>query len=327
MHQQEIDKYSSQLLKLNRGYNKGLGRAPHKPILLLSVIKLIQEGTITSNKIFITTELLLEFKDNWKKLVDTNHTSNFALPFFHLRSEPFWYLVTRIGLSLKLTNSKSIKSFKSLNENIAFAEIDKNLFKILTNQLHSSYFVDLLLNKYFPSTKSNYYSTEVDKTESEIENQILNEDKSEYQKHITELKTKLTEDELDEEFFIRGGLFKKAIPKIYEYKCCISEMKIENNHNFQMIDACHIIPFSLSNDDTIPNGISLSPTLHRAFDRGLITINDDYVVRISPTISENENSPFSLKQFEGKQIMLPKKQSHFPSIESLSWHRKELFKL
>ncbi|WP_201288840.1 HNH endonuclease signature motif containing protein [Polaribacter septentrionalilitoris] len=40
-----------------------------------------------------------------------------------------------------------------------------------------------------------------------------------------------------------------------------------------MIDACHIVPFSISNDDTIPIGISLSPNLYRAFDRGLITIN------------------------------------------------------
>ena len=39
---------------------------------------------------------------------------------------------------------------------------------------------------------------------------------------------------------------------------------------------------------SISNGISLSPNLHRAFDRGLITINADYVVRISPVIKENE---------------------------------------
>ncbi|MEL0649918.1 HNH endonuclease [Algibacter sp. TI.3.09] len=56
----------------------------------------------------------------------------------------------------------------------------------------------------------------------------------------------------------------------------MSEMKIETSVNIQMVDGCHIIPFSVSNDDTIPNGLSLSPNLHRAFDRGIITINEDY---------------------------------------------------
>ena len=94
--------------------------------------------------------------------------------------------------------------------------------------------------------------------------------------------------------------------------------------NAQLVDACHIVPFAISKDDTINNGISLSPNLHRAFDRGLITINSDYVVRISPAIKEKD-SPYSLSQFEGKQISLPKDNKFFPSIENLNWHRKERY--
>jgi putative restriction endonuclease len=86
-----------------------------------------------------------------------------------------------------------------------------------------------------------------------------------------------------------------------------------------MIDACHIIPFSESYNDTITNGIALSPSIHRAFDRMLITINADYIIRVSPTVTETE-SPFSLQQFDGKQILLPEKSEYHPSIESLSWH-------
>lgn len=32
--------------------------------------------------------------------------------------------------------------------------------------------------------------------------------------------------------------------------------------NAQLVDACHIVPFAISKDDTINNGISLSPNLH-----------------------------------------------------------------
>ena len=88
-------------------------------------------------------------------------------------------------------------------------------------------------------------------------------------------------------------------------------MKVETTVNAQMVD-------------TIPNGISLSPNLHRAFDRGLLTINKDYVVRISPTVIEN-NSVYSITQFEGKSIKLPEKIKWYPSPHSLAWHNKEIF--
>ncbi|WP_298767489.1 HNH endonuclease [uncultured Polaribacter sp.] len=319
-----LSKFITNFNSLNRGYNKNLGRAPHKPILLLAIIQQIDKGNINSNRIFITPELLLSFNNFWNLLVDSKHITNFALPFFHMRSEPFWYLVTQPSMKLKITKSKSIKSFKSLKETIAFAEIDKDLFLLLSESVNRLFFVENLLNNYFPNTKSNFSFNNINVEEEKIEYQILNEEKIEYQNSLDELRATLDEDKFEEELFIRGGLFKKTIPKIYNYSCCISQMKIESSTNAQMIDACHIVPFSISNDDTIPNGISLSPNLHRAFDRGLITINKDYVVRISPVVNEN-NSVFSLSQFNGKRIILPEKTSWFPSVESLQWHNKEIF--
>jgi putative restriction endonuclease len=245
-----------------------------------------------------------------------------------MRSEPFWHLVTKPGMELKVTKSKSIKSFKSLKESVAFAEIDKNLFALLSDVSTRNILEHVIIKKYFDNTKVNYslILSNVNDAELKIENQILNDDKSEYQNHLKELRATLEDDEYEEELFIRGGLFKKTIPKIYNFSCSISGMRIESSQNAQMIDACHIIPFSISNDDTIPNGISLSPNLHRAFDRGLITINQDYIVRISPSVTEND-SVFSLSQFNGKQILLPKKASWYPSPESLQWHNKEIFAL
>jgi putative restriction endonuclease len=60
--------------------------------------------------------------------------------------------------------------------------------------------------------------------------------------------------------------------------------------NVTMVDACHIVPFSISYDDTITNGLALCPNLHRAFDRGLIAISDDYRVVVSEGKSKAQNS-------------------------------------
>ncbi len=319
--------YINQLSKLNRAYNKGLGFAPHKPILLLSIFELINKGEIKSNRIFITPELLISFKDNWKKMLVTGHKENFALPFFHLRSEPFWHLKSKNQFKDFITSSKSIKSFKSLTENVLYAEIDTGLFQLLQQPSENAFFTNLILDKYFKETKA-LYNKSIPSLFSEIENQILNESPDEYVQQIKELQTKLDETDFDEELFVRSGVFKRKIPEIYNYTCCISELKIETmgERNVQMIDACHIVPFSISKDDTIQNGISLCPNLHRAFDRGLITINKDFIVRVSPILKENISN-FSIRQFDGKTIKLPQYEKWYPSIEALKWHNKEIYTL
>lgn len=57
-----------------------------------------------------------------------------------------------------------------------------------------------------------------------------------------------------------------------------------------MIDACHIVPFSESYNDIVTNGIALCPNLHRAFDSGLISIDENYKVIVSNTFIEERNN-------------------------------------
>ena len=102
-------------------------------------------------------------------------------------------------------------------------------------------------------------------------------------------------------------------------------MQITTAYNIQMVDACHIRPFAESHDDTIQNGIPLCPNLHRAFDRGLLTINSNYQVIASPHFSEGDSS-YALRQYEGITILLPQNNPDFPAIENLAWHQQYIFK-
>lgn len=54
-----------------------------------------------------------------------------------------------------------------------------------------------------------------------------------------------------------------------------------------MIDACHIVPFSQPYDDTIGNGLALCSDLQRAFDRGLIVIDENYKIIVSGIFKED----------------------------------------
>jgi putative restriction endonuclease len=296
------------------------GGASHKPILLLSVISLFEKGLFTNNQIYVLPELVASFKSNWAKLVVTNHFPIFDLPFYHLSSESFWKPIANAGCEKWIESKSSMRSFSNLTTAINYALIDNKLSNLLLLPENRDIFKIALLDKYFPDTKPNFGTNGDDDLPSET---ILHENSNEYKQKIIELKNKVDDNTFQEEIFIRGGLFKREIPKIYNHTCAISGLRISAVANVSMVDACHIVPFSEGYDDTLTNGIALCPNLHRVFDRGLISISDDYTILINKNFVENQKSAFNISQFAGKQIFLPYAEELYPSLENISVHRKK----
>jgi len=301
-------------LRIDRAH----GIAPHKPILLISVLQAFQNNLITNQRIYITPELVALFKANWSLLVTSNHDCRFALPFNHLTNDKFWNLIPKVGFENILQLKAGIRSFSNLNAAVDCAVINDDLLLLMKHKKSNSILQQFLLDEYFPETKNSFSNSsgEQQKMFDNIEGKILHEDAAEYRNEIK----KLILQQNEEEIFLRGCLFKREIPKIYNNTCCISGMKIDATINVSMVDACHIIPFSYSFDDTITNGIALCPNLHRAFDRGLIAIDSSYKVVVSNTFKEQE-SKYSIGGFEGKEILLPRLKDYFPLKENFSWHQ------
>ena len=69
---------------------------------------------------------------------------------------------------------------------------------------------------------------------------------------------------------IRSAGFCRAIMQVYAYTCAVCELNIRALSGESVTDAAHIIPFSVSYNDDIQNGISLCKSHHWAFDIGLI---------------------------------------------------------
>ncbi len=302
--------YKRKFLHLNTATVDNV-KAPHKPILLLSIIQSLEHREIKENKIYITPQLVARFKDNWHRLVDNpRFTANFSLPFYHLKSDKFWHLKTFLGIEILLISSNSIRSFSHLKDVVDYTYLNEDLFELLITHNGREELKETLLQKYFHLKL--YSLTEQLSLVAEIENQMLKEAPAIYKKQAE------TFDE--EDVFIRSGVFKKIVPQIYNYSCCVSGMRIIASKEIQMIDACHIVPFSESHDDTISNGISLCPNLHRAFDRGLIAIDNDYCVVVSNAFNESSQD-YLIKKFDGKPIVLPTQTEMYPSLNNLRWHR------
>lgn len=317
----DLKYYCFKFENLRRDYKNG--GAPHKPILLISLIQAFQQNIFKTNQVTIIPEFVGLFKSNWNSLVNTNHTCLFTLPFYHMSSEPFWSLIPNIGCEIWVKSKSSMRSFSNLTTAIKFALIDEELKNLLVKKEDSDILLHLILDKYFQETKQNFNSGNKNNYITDIENQIVQESQEIYQKRILKIRKDLDTEEFQEEIFIRSNIFKKEIPKIYNFTCCISGMRIDAIDNVSMIDACHIIPFSESYNDTITNGIALCPNLHRAFDRGLISIDNNYKVIMSKGFSEINKSSYSLKQFDGEKILLPTNIKHYPSLKSLNHHRNK----
>lgn len=118
-------------------------KAPHKAVLLLSVIELIEEKTISSPCIPLSDDLISRFNRNWKAHVHSDKFSpTITTPYWHLQNESFWRLNTYDGSELKKTYSE-----KYLRE-YTFSIIDIDLFELLTEADNAVKLKEIIRNTY-----------------------------------------------------------------------------------------------------------------------------------------------------------------------------------
>lgn len=130
-------KYIEYFSKLHTNTQKGV-KAPHKAIMLLSVIDLVEYGVITSNQIEFSERLEQQFQHNWSRYVGQSDVfqPRVGTPFWHLNNEPFWRLVPYEGgdevIAMHLQgNPYATGTTRKL---IHYAEIDKELLELLQQE-------------------------------------------------------------------------------------------------------------------------------------------------------------------------------------------------
>ena len=133
--------YCNQFTSLKRAPNSVFPeltryKAPHKPLLLLAVMDMVERGLITSKFIGITgelTELTLLFTSYWRIIMPVTQTSSIAFPFSRMNSEPFWDLVPAPGRQATKEAVNSISTVAQLRQFAIGANLDEELFIFMTN--------------------------------------------------------------------------------------------------------------------------------------------------------------------------------------------------
>ena len=126
---------------------------------------------------------------------------------------------------------------------------------------------------------------------------------------------------------LRADAFRIGVLNAYDNKCAVSGVELVNIDNGEEVGyevhAAHIIPVARGGRDVIPNGLTLNRSIHWAFDLGIIWIDADFRVNVSPQVASHPRNEW-LSQFNGREIQIPSNVGLWPSMEALNWHTQHV---
>lgn len=121
---------------------------------------------------------------------------------------------------------------------------------------------------------------------------------------------------------IKQNFFRRAVLASYRGRCCMSGLS-----EARLLIASHIVPWSKDKTNRLnpSNGLCLSAIHDRAFDKGLITLSDDWRVVLSKELRKSDEPLVKsvLKPLEDRAIEIPER--FIPDLAFLRRHRTEIF--
>lgn len=116
--------------------------------------------------------------------------------------------------------------------------------------------------------------------------------------------------------YSRDANFRTQVLRAYGNRCAVTGAQLK------LVDAAHILPVpSEESSDHVTNGIALSPTMHRAFDNGLIYLDEKYVMRLNTEKADEIKALGQgggldrFRSYLGKRIHLPTDHARRPNKE------------
>lgn len=121
----------------------------------------------------------------------------------------------------------------------------------------------------------------------------------------------------------RDRAFAAAVKDAYHDTCAMSGIKLINGGGRSEVQAAHIRPVEHRGPDSVRNGIALSGTFHWMFDRGLISVDDDFRLLLA-----KDRLPDSIDRLLGgnDRLLVPQRVDLRPHQKFLFWHRDNVFK-
>lgn len=116
------------------------------------------------------------------------------------------------------------------------------------------------------------------------------------------------------------GIFRVRVLDAYGRACAVTQ-----EHSLPVLEAAHIRPYAIGGEHTVPNGLSLRSDLHRLFDRGYVTVDEDFRFVVGDRLRSDFDNGRSYYGLHGTQLELPPDPRMKPDQDALEWHRHQAF--
>jgi putative restriction endonuclease len=288
-------------------------KAPHKPLLLLTLLDLFSQGQLDTNFIELTPDLSGLFTLYWSRVVSPGQKSSVAFLFFHLTREGFWHLVPVPGKEQVLASARAISTVGQLRDIALGAKLDEELFALLHREKEREILRAALIAAHFGEEVRPVL----------IEQGAVNAEAFAYSVRLFEkAHGKTKEDQEEYKPAVRDQGFRRAIVNAYDHRCALCGIRMVTPDGHTVVDAAHIVPWSESHNDNITNGMAFCRLCHWTFDEGMIGVRDDYTVITSTLLARDPNVPGFLLTLAGRPIIAPEERDLWPAREALARHRK-----
>ena len=272
---------------------------PHKPIMLLAVMDLIESGVIKDNLIPFSTALRERFTYYFDTVGSSDDRDTPWNPYFYLRSESFWSHVPTTGNEAVFKALSSPPTLGQLSTIIEGATLNTTLWEALSETSTRSRLRDVIISRYFPQHRDVL---------------LLPQNAS----NVTK------EDEVDYLVPGRSAGFRRIVVQVYEHQCAACGLRIRQPSGATIVDAAHIIPFSESRNDHPRNGLALCKNHHWAMDQSLIAPGTDHPWHISAQLDPRQPGERELLGLAKMHLILPKEKAYHPLPEALDWRESRL---
>ena len=288
----------SKLSTLNTS-NSAVDSAPHKPLLLLSIMDLIESGFINSNPIARSAELTYQFLTYSRIVAHRRGVLDIRLPFHHMGGDGIW---EPLDAQLRPSPDKKLT---------LYAKCSDGVWAAFNNAEFREQARIILISRWFLANEQVALAATLGMSEIDFGSAlktIQEEDRSRAIKQGRDIR------------------FRLVVVAAYKFTCCLTRHRLTTMSRGSLVDAAHIHQFSDSRNNDPRNGLALSKNAHWMFDQGLWTINDDLTVKVAKAhYSESNPHGKELEEFDGVQILCPDDSNLTPDPLYLAWHRKKKF--
>jgi putative restriction endonuclease len=92
-----------------------------------------------------------------------------------------------------------------------------------------------------------------------------------------------------------------------------------------VLDAAHVKPYAAGGLHDVRNGVTLRTDLHRLFDCGYVTIDEQMQFIVGGRLKADFDNGRSYYELHGRTIALPAQSAMRPNQDVLAWHRENVF--